>query len=71
MGMLHTVCGETKETYRHPVDEGVMFHFQRWKKKRRSVRTYGLSELSRQALSIPGNDIMVSTSWLELELWLL
>lgn len=27
---------------------------------------YGLSELSRQVSSMPGNDVMVSTSWLEL-----
>lgn len=31
-----------------------------------SAITYGLAGSSRQALSIPGNDVMVSTSWLEL-----
>lgn len=35
------------------------------------VITYGLSDLSRQALSIPGNDIMVSISRLEAGFWLL
>lgn len=33
--------------------------------------TYGLSDLSRQALSIPGNDIMASISLLELGFLLL
>lgn len=35
------------------------------------VITYGSSDLSRQALSIPGNDIMASMSWLELGFWFL
>ena len=36
-----------------------------------SIITYWLSDVSRQALSIPGNDIMVSTRWLDFGFWLL
>ena len=56
----------------HPEHHRRIYHFQGEKTARiRCVITYGLSDLSRQALSIPGNDITVSVSLAELGFWLL
>ncbi len=61
--------GETK--HRHTENHWHIYRFQERNSWHLSVITYGLSGLSRQALSIPGNVIMLSTSRLELGFWLL